>query len=295
MFSVKHLSLAILAAGFVTAACQPLPQPFQADSRAKATDVLIRPIGEASLFIPPVSGLPQGPDAALAETLAKALNEKDVPASATGRNRLTSVLTVRLEPRGGDAVWSWDERAPDGSLQAGESLSLGVAPARLAANDATAVKQAAAIMAEAIARKLNAAVIEAVQTDARPVMLAVKECEGAPGDGNRALRQAMREILILGGRNPLPDATGADYVIGCRVNVWQDTPDSERVTIEWVLLGASGNPLGDVKQANRIPRGQLAGTWGNTAHIIAQGGWQGLSEILERRQRSRPTVPPAKS
>lgn len=295
MFSVKRLSLAILAAGFVAAACQPLPQPFQADSRAKATDALIRPIGETSLFIPPVNGLPQGPDAALAETLAKALNEKDVPASATGRNRLTSVLTVRLEPRGGDAVWSWDEREPDGRLQTGETRSLGISPARLVANDATAMKQAAATMAEAIAQKLNAAVIEAVQTDAKPVMLAVKECEGAPGDGNRALRQAMREILILGGRHPLPDTMGADYVIGCRVNVWQDTPDSERVTIEWVLLGASGSQLGDVKQANRIPRGQLAGTWGNTAHIIAQGGWQGLSEILERRQRSRPAVPPAKS
>jgi len=295
VFSVKRLSLTILVAGFVTAACQPLPQPFQADSRAKANDALIRPIGETSLFIPPISGLPQGPDAALAEALAKALNEQDVPASATGRNRLTSLLTVRLEPRGSDAVWSWEDRAPDGSLQAGETRSLGVAPAQLAANDAAAMKQAAATMATSIAQKLNAAVIEATQTDARPVMLAVKECEGAPGDGNRALRQAMREILILGGRNPLPDTAGADYVIGCRVNVWQDTPNSERVTIEWVLLGPNGSQLGDVKQANRIPQGQLAGAWGNTAHIIAKGGWQGLSEILESRQRNRPVVPPAKS
>lgn len=294
MFSVKHF-LPILVTGLAVAACQPLPQPFQADSRTKATDALIRPIGESSLFIPPVAGLPQGADAVLAEALAKALNDKDVPASATGRNRLTSLLTVRLEPRGGDAIWSWDERAPDGSQQTGESRNLGVAPARLAAGDAGAMKQAAATMAEAIARKLNAAVIEAAQVDAKPATLAVKECEGAPGDGNRALRQAMREILILGGRNPLPDVVGADYVIGCRVNVWQDTPDSERVTIEWVLLGANGGQLGDVKQANRIPRGQLAGAWGNTAHIIAQGGWQGLSEILESRQRSRPVVPPAKS
>lgn len=295
MFSVKQLSLAILVAGFATSACQPLPQPFQADSRVKATDALIRPIGETSLFIPPIAGLPQGPDTAMAEALAKALNEKDVPASATGRNRLTSLLTVRLEPRGGNAVWSWDERSPDGNLQAGETRSLGVAPARLAAGDAAAMKQAATVMAEAIAQKLNAAVIQATQVDVKPAMLAVKECEGAPGDGNRALRQAMREILILGGLNPLPDTAGADYVIGCRVNVWQDTPDSERVTIEWVLLGADGSQLGDVKQANRIPRGQLAGAWGNTAHIIAQGGWQGLSDILESRQRSRPVVPPAKS
>lgn len=277
------------------AACQPLPQPFQADSRTKATDTLIRPIGEASLFIPPIIGLPQGPDAALAETLARALNEKDVPASATARSRLTSLLTVRIQPRGGDVVWSWEDRAPDGSLQVGEPRNLGVAPTRLAASDAAALKQAAVTMAEAIAQKLNAAVIEAAQIDDKPVQLAVKECEGAPGDGNRSLRQAMREILILGGLNPLPDPAGADYVIGCRVNVWQDTPDSERVTIEWVLLGANGSPLGNVKQANRIPRGQLAGNWGKTAHIIAQGGWQGLSEILESQQRRGTAVPPTKS
>jgi hypothetical protein len=293
VFSLKRLLLPLLLAGI--AACQPLPQPFQADSRVKATDTLIRPIGEASLFIPPVAGLPEGASANLAEALAKALNEKDIAASATGRNRLTTVLTVRIEPRGGDATWSWEERLPDGSLQPGESRSLGLAPARLAAGDAGAMKQAAVTMAAAIAEKLNIAIAEAVQIDDRPITLAVKECEGAPGDGNRALRQAMREILILGGRNPLPDTTGADYVIGCRVNVWQDGPDSERVTIEWVLVAADGSRLGDVKQANRIPRGQLAGVWGKTAHIIAQGGWQGLSDILESRPRGRGPVPPAKS
>ncbi|MEK9967647.1 MAG: hypothetical protein VW600_00835 [Ferrovibrio sp.] len=293
MFSVKRFLLPILVAGL--AACQPLPQPFKADSVTKANDRLIRPIGEASLFIPPIAGLPQGPDAALAEALAKALNEKDIAASATSRNRLTALLSVRLEPRGADAVWSWEERLPNGDLQTGETRALGLAPARLAAGDEGAVKQAAVTMATAIAEKLNAAIAEAVQINERPVMLAVKECEGAPGDGNRALRQAMREILILGGRNPLADTAGADYVIGCRVNVWQDSPDSERVTIEWVLLGADGAKLGDVKQANRIPRGQLAGAWGKTAHIIAQGGWTGLSDILESRQRGKAPLPATKS
>jgi len=293
VFSLNRLVLPLLLAGI--AACQPLPQPFQADSRTKATDALIRPVGDASLFIPPVSGLPEGADATLADALAKELNEKDIAASATGRNRLTTVLSVRIEPRGGDAAWSWEERLPDGSLQPGETRALGLAPARLAAGDPGAMKQAAVTMAAAIAEKLNAAIAEAVQVDDRPIMLAVRECEGAPGDGNRALRQAMREILILGGRNPLPDTAGADYVIGCRVNVWQDGPDSERVSIEWVLSGADGSRLGDVKQANRIPRGQLAGAWGKTAHIIAQGGWQGLSDILESRQRGRAPLPPAKS
>lgn len=294
MFSVKRFPLLILAAAII-AACQPLPQPFQADSRIKASDTLIRPIGEASLFIPPVGGLPEGADAALAEALARALNTKDVPASASGRNRLTTLLSVRLEPRGSSTAWRWDQRLPDGTMQAGDSSTVAVAPALLAAGDAGALKQAATAMAEAIAARLNESAIETVQIDTTPAKLAVRECEGAPGDGNRSLRQAMREILILGGKNPLPDTAGADFVIGCVVKVWQDSPDSERVTIEWVLLAADGSRLGDVKQANRIPRGQLARAWGTTAHIIAQGGWQGLSEILESQSRARPAVRPAKS
>lgn len=293
MFSVKRL-LPVLVVGLV-AACQPLPQPFQADSRAKLNDALMRPMGETSLFIPPVSGLPDGADAALAEALAKALNDKDVPASASGRNRLTSTLSVVVEPRGSGTAWRWEERAPDGSLQANDSQPLGVAAAKLASTDAGTIKQIALVMAEAIATKLNETAIAQAQTEVAPATLAVKECEGAPGDGNRALRQAMRELLILGGKNPLPDPNQADYVIGCAVKVWQDSPDSERVTIEWVLQGADGTRLGEVKQANRIPRGQLSRAWGNTAHIIAQGGWQGLSEILETRQRGRILARPAKS
>lgn len=293
MFSVKRL-LPVLVVGLV-AACQPLPQPFQADSRAKLNDALMRPMGETSLFIPPIGGLPAGADAALAEALAKALNDKDVPASASGRNRLTSTLSVAVETHGSGTAWRWEERAPDGSLQVGDSQPLGVAAARIASTDAGTIKQIAAVMAEAIATKLNDTAIAQGQAEAAPASLAVNECEGAPGDGNRALRQAMRELLILGGKNPLPDASKADYVIGCAVKVWQDTPDSERVTIEWILLGADGTRLGDVKQANRIPRGQLSRAWGNTAHIIAQGGWQGLSEILETRQRGKALVRPAKS
>lgn len=294
MSSVKALPLILILAGL--AACQPLPQPFQADSRTKASSPLVRPIGETSIFVPPVAGLPAGQGAALAEALADALTEKEVAASASARSRLSSTLSVSLEPRGDDTLWRWAETSlNDGQPQAG-GRPLGVSAVRLAAGDAGAMKQAAATMAAAIAARLNEHTIAAAQgADAAPAKLAVGECQGAPGDGNRSLRQAMREILILGGQAPLPDPAGADYVIACQVQVWADGPASERVTIEWALLGADGSRLGDVKQANRIPKGQLSQAWGNTAHIIAQGGWQGLSQIIESRRRTRPTLPPAKS
>lgn len=275
------------------AACQPLPQPFQTDGRARAANTLLRPVGETSMFVAPVAGLPETEGKALAEALAAALAEKDIPASTTARSRLSSVLTVTVEPRGGDAAWSWTERHPDNRQESQPAQPLGIAPGRL--GEPAVQKQAAKTMAAGISGQLNQALAAAAPAETGPAKLAVKECTGAPGDGNRSLRQAMRELLILGGQPPLPDPAGADYVIGCEVKVWQDGPNSERVAIEWVLLDNAGGRLGEVKQGNRIPRGQLAQAWGSTAHIIAQGGWQGLSEIIESRRRGKPAIPPVKS
>lgn len=292
MLSVRSLSLLTLIAGL--AACQPLPQPFQTDGRSRAANTLLRPVGETSMFVAPVAGLPDAEGKVLAEALAVALAEKDIPASTTARSRLSSVLTVTLEPRGtGDTAWSWTERHPDNSQEGQAAQPLGIAPGRM--SDPASVKQAAKTMAAGISARLNEALAATAPAETGPAKLAVKECTGAPGDGNRSLRQAMRELLILGGQPPLPDPAGADFVIGCEVKVWQDGPNSERVAIEWVLLDQAGSRLGEVKQGNRIPRGQLAQAWGNTAHIIAQGGWQGLSEIIETRRRGKPAIPPVKS
>lgn len=276
------------------AACQPLPQPFQPEVKGRTASPLVRPIGETSLFIPPVAGLPAPQDAALSDALAEALAEREVPASDRARSVLSSVLTVSLERRGVDTVWRWSKIAPDNTAQEGGEQSLGIAPDRLAAGDPAVIKQAAVSMANAISAKLN----EAVGNDfaeAAPAKLSLLECDGAPGDGNRSLRQALREILILAGIPPVPDKDSADYLIACQVRVWSDTPDSERVAIEWALLTADGRRLGEVKQANRIPRGQLSQAWGNTAHIIAQGGWQGLSRIIEAQRRPGLRAAPPRS
>lgn len=286
MLSVKRLPLLIVLTSL--AACQPLPQPFQTDSRAKAANALVRPVGETSLFIMPVAGLPEARGKVMAEALATALADKDVPASALVRSRLSSTLTVTINERG---QWQWSERQRDGAELGEAPRPLGLTPDRL--EDPAARKQAAQIMATAIANRLNEALAAAMPAETSPARLAVQECTGAPGDGNRSLRQAMRELLILGGQPPVTEK--ADYVIGCEVKVWQDSPNSERITIEWVLNAADGSRLGEVKQANRIPRGQLAQAWGNTAHIIAQGGWQGLSEIIESKRRGKPALPPLKS
>lgn len=266
------------------AACQPLPQPFKPDGRAKADNALVQPIGETSLFIPPVAGLPPMAGAALADALASALAEHEIPASDNARSVLSSVLIVSLEPQGGDAIWRWSKRVPDNGSRNGEAQLLGIGIERLAAGEPAALQQAAKTIAAVLAATLNEDRTGTGQA-AVAAQLAVLACDGAPGDGNRSLRQAMREILILVGQPPVADAAAADYLISCNIRVWQDSPKSEQVAIHWTLLAADGRQLGEVKQANRIPKGQLDSAWGRTAHIIAQGGWQGLSQILEAQGR----------
>lgn len=275
--------LAAFALGL--AACQPLPQPFKPEIKDRDVSPLILPTGETSLFVASVAGLPPDAATSLALAVADALAEREIPASASARSALSSVLSISIEPQGATSLWRWSKRRPDGAVENGPIQHLNFADSRLALADPLLVKRVATGMAEAIAAKLNEGGV--VTTSATPARLSVQDCEGAPGDGNRSLRQALREILILAGVPPVSDPASADYLVACQVRVWQDTADSERVTIDWALLTQDGRRLGEVKQANRIPRGQLSQAWGATAHIVAQGGWQGLSRILET-QRGQP-------
>lgn len=286
MSCFKRIPLFVaFAAGL--AACQPLPQPFKPEAKGRAVSPLVQPTGETSLFVPPVAGLPPDMAATMAAAVAEALAEREIPASANARSALSSVLSISMEPQGATTLWRWSKRRPDGTGEDAREQQLNVTTSRLAEGDPTLLKRAATGMAEAIAIKLNEGGVAAVST--APAKLSVLECDGAPGDGNRSLRQALREILILSGQPPVSDPASADYLIACHIKVWQDSAESERVTIEWALLAPDGRQLGEVKQANRIPRGQLAQAWGATAHIVAQGGWQGLSQILERQRRQTPS------
>lgn len=301
MSSVKFLPV-LVAAAAALAACQPLPQPFKPDAKGNHVSPLVLPIGESSVFVQPLAGLPEDQGRLMAEAIAAALDDQEIPATATYRNPLSSDLVIVVEASRGTspATWRWqlDKAGKPAKTGAPQPLrhALEMAAASAAPGDR---KQLAEAMAALIGPALQPDLPDSLY-GSEGKKLAVLECDGAPGDGNKSLRQAMREQLILSNRPPVADPARADYLISCSVKVWSDSPDSERVTIEWALLAADGNRLGQVKQANRIPKGQLAGVWGRTAHIIAQGGWQGITEILDRQRRTPApspglaTPPPAK-
>ena len=298
---VKYLPVLVVA-GLGLAACQPLPQPFRPDVKGNHVSPLVLPIGESSVFVRPPEGLPEDQGLLMAEAIAAALDDKEVPATATYRNPLSSDLVISLDHDKtiDAATWRWRLDRDGKQTKAGRPQPLRHALEKAAGSaDPADRKQFAEAIAAVIAPDLQPDVPES-PFGSEGKKLAVLACDGAPGDGNKSLRQAMREQLILSNRPPVADPAKADYVITCSVKVWSDSPDSERVTIEWALLGADGGQVGKVNQANRIPKGQLDGIWGRTAHIIAQGGWQGITEILDRQRRTPApspglaTPPPAK-
>lgn len=279
-------ALAVAALGL--AACQPLPQPFRPETKGAAVSPLALPIGESSVFVQPLEGLPEDQGRLMAEAIAAALDDQDIPATATYRNPLSSDLVISLDrtPAAGTPSWRWRLDKAGKQAKAGSPQPLRHALEKAAASAEPADrKQFAAAIAAVIGPALQPDLPESLYGSAGK-KLAVLDCDGAPGDGNKSLRQAMREMLILSNRPPVADPARADYLISCNVRVWSDTADSERVAIEWALLGTDGNRLGQVRQSNRIPKGQLDGIWGRTAHIIAQGGWQGIAEILDRQRRT---------
>src|SRR5688572_30405834 len=93
---------AILLAG---AACQPLPQPF-ADESASAANPLLEPTDGGGITVRAPEGLAQPDSRAMAEAIAAALRDAEIPASTEGSNKLSRFLNTRVaaQPAAADRV-----------------------------------------------------------------------------------------------------------------------------------------------------------------------------------------------
>jgi len=92
-----------------------------------------------------------------------------------------------------------------------------------------------------------------------PIMIA--GIQGAPGDGNQALRTAFGVMLET-----------------------QRTGGNDHVSIVWQVHDTDGRSLGEVAQLNEVPAGKLDQTWGTDASLAARGARDGIINII-RRQR----------
>src|SRR6185437_7011991 len=98
------------------AACQPLPRPFAGDV---PPDALLSPRDSPGIYVAPVAGAPSPVAGDLAEAMAAALRDADIPASTRGRNKGSFELRgeAKEQPLPGDRVEiivDWELLAADG-------------------------------------------------------------------------------------------------------------------------------------------------------------------------------------
>ena len=262
------------------AACQPLPHPFAGDVPPAA---LLSPRDSAGIYVAPVAGDPSPVAGELAEAMAKALRDADIPASTRGRNKGSYELrgAAREQTLPGDRV----EVSVDWELLAADGRSLGHAP--------VAAKQpagAADTVAPTIAAEATPAIRRLVQ-DEPPVAAAqpdpavsLRPVIGAPGDGGRSLTRAMEEALRRA-RVALakPGGDAPSFVLTGTVTMSPvDSSKQQRVRIGWALLRGDGREIGQVSQENAVPAGSLDGAWGDVAYAVATAAAPGVVALIER-------------
>lgn len=116
--------------------------------------------------------------------------------------------------------------------------------------------------------------------------IAVLAAQGAPGDGNEALAEALAKALR--GRVPLDDAPNTQgYMVTARVAV-QRKDKQDAVALVWLILDPKGREAARLTQANAVPAGSLDRTWGAVATQAAAAAAEALIPVL----RELPAEPP---
>ena len=274
------------------AACQPLPHPFE-DSAPPPNSPLMTPPDSAGIVVLPVSGAPGTTARDLADAMATALQDNDIPAGTSARNRGSYVLqgkaTTKGMPDGKMQVTvAWQMSGPDGKptgQQQASTVMMASAWQDGGAGITELAKPAAPQLAKLIASNNPAPVVGS------DPLIAVHLATGAPGDGDQALATAMAAALRRS-QVSLADFPGAvpSYIVEVVVAVTPPAAGKQKVSIAWTLNRATGEEIGQVKQENAVEAGSLNRVWGLTAYDAANAAAPGITALLDRVKRAAPNA-----
>jgi hypothetical protein len=274
------------------AACQPLPHPLE-DSAPPPNSPLMTPPDSAGIVVLPVAGAPGTTAHDLAEAMATALQDNDVPASTEARNRGSYVLqgsaTTQGMPDGKMQVSiAWEMRAPDGKVTGQQQASAVMTASAWqdgGAGITDLVGPAAPLLAKLIESNIPAPVLGS------DPLIAVHQATGAPGDGGQALATAMSAALRQA-QVSLADFPGAvpNYIVEVQVAVAPAVSGKQKVSIAWTLARPNGDQVGQVKQENAVTAGSLDKVWGLTAYDAANAAAGGITALIDRDKRAAPNA-----
>ncbi len=273
MFSSRPAVLTLAAGVLVLGACGQLPQPFAHDGDETTTPEVMRPADGAGVVVD-ASRCAGASAAALADAVIDALRRNEVPAGSTGGNR----GSLRLTCAEGNGALGWTLTGADGATLG--DFAQAVSNPNLAAGGpgvfAALGDNAALEVLTLLGRDMPL-----LQSALRPTLV-VTPVAGAPGNGDVALARAMQLALEWQGVTLALEPDDRAYLVLGSVAVSDAEPGAQRVEVIWEVIKPDGQRLGVVSQANTVPHGALDGEWGPIAAAIAQGGAQGVIDLLDR-------------
>jgi len=127
----------------------------------------------------------------------------------------------------------------------------------------------------------------------RPSFL-IRSVEGAPGDGNVSLTNAMKAALRKRDLTVTDDPRQAGFIIQGRVEVGPAVNGRQQAKIVWAVNTISGEEVGKAVQENAVKAGSLDGPWGRIAEIVSHAAVTGIQELfgVGEKQSSRLDLPP---
>jgi hypothetical protein len=275
---LRTLALAIL----FLAACQPLPHPF-AEQAPPPHAAILSPRDSAGIHVERVAGVPAAFSTALAESLAAALREAEIPASTAGVNKASYRLSGVAHPaRLADGREAF---AVEWELRAANERSLGRATAGIPAAELApaSAESAAHALAEQAAPVIARLIQEEPPAEVAEPRLVVQAVNGAPGDGDRALARAidgaLRRVHVPLVEKP---ADHASFVLAGTVAVSPPQGGKQQVSVRWALLRPDGKEIGKIDQQNAVPAGSLDHAWGDIAYAVAEAAAPGVAALIEK-------------
>jgi hypothetical protein len=112
--------------------------------------------------------------------------------------------------------------------------------------------------------------------------VAVVPVQGSPGPGDAELTAAMRKTLSSAGWPVVSKPQADALTIEGRVKLTDKGSGKQSVAVNWEVKSPDGKTLGDVKQANEIPKGALDGGWGDAAFSVSEAAAPGIFDVVKR-------------
>lgn len=271
-------SLLVLAAAM--AACGDIPQPFRHEGPPPS---LARPKMGRGLTIRPILAFPD-----LAEEMVKALELKEIPATISSNAAFGHVLTADVM----DNSLAWNVAAADGEIVT--AFTQPIPRAVWQSPDPQRLKAVAAEATGILAARLNDPDAQprrdAPAAQATRPKIRIEPVAGLPGDGDKALPQALRQALDSAGFDVVP--AGGAYVVRGLVSVAPAKSGDDLLSVAWQVKRAiDGGQMALIDQEGEVPKGRLKGPWGGLARDVAEGGAAGIIQVIRAAERAGMAAP----